>query len=132
VAKLKTFFSSTSTYDSFYVFHKPSPSDPPVFIWSAALGIAGTNAGATTVANEAVFSFKTPQPGGLKVYLMETAFGNDLKAPQPATTGSDQRNFTDYMVGSTSWVIGRNGSPPLIPLFLTTKENDHLRRRYLL
>lgn len=132
VAKIKPFFPAAASFDNFYVFYKPTPTDPPTLIYAAALGIAGTGAGSSTVANEAVFTFKTPRPGGLKIYMMETIYTNDLKFPL-SIVGSDPENLlAAYMCGNDAWIIGRNNDFPLIPLNGTTKENDHLRRKYLL
>lgn len=132
ITLLQPFFHTTDTFNNYFVFSKPLPADPPVFIWSGTIGVAGSASAADTPCGEAVFSFKTPNAGGLKLYLMETIYANNLKDALPATTGTPERALTDYMTGGNAFVIARNNSFPLIPLFLTTKLNDHLRRKYLL
>lgn len=129
---VKQAFNTGSTIDSYFVFSQPTPTSVPVFVWSDVLGIAGTSASALQPGGEMVVTFKTPHPGGLKIYLMETVFTFNIKQAQPIAGPSFQRDLTDYITGDDDWIIGRNGDFPLIPLFLTTKLNDHLRRKYLL
>lgn len=132
VTLLKPFLDTSSTFDNFYAFSKPTPTSPPVLVWTGTLNIAGTGSTAAIPAEEILFTFKTPTPGGLKLYLMEGIFLLNYQAPLPTTGSSPQAALNNYITGPDDWVIGRNGNFPLIGLKITTKMNDHLRRKYIL
>lgn len=132
VALLKPFMDTTATFDNFYAYSKPTPTSAPVLIWTGALAVAGTSGTAVVPAEEIMFTFKTPAPGGLKLYLMEATFALNYRAPLPTTGASPQAALNNYICGPNDWIIGRNGNFPLIGLNITTKMNDHLRRKYIL
>jgi hypothetical protein len=128
----KPFFNTSSTLDSYYAYSRPTPSDPPEFIYTAPIGLAGTSAFATVPGVETVISFKTSLLGGLKLYLMEAVLAANIKTPLPTPLDAATLAFTDYVIGDDGWITGRNNQFPLAPLFLTTKLNDYYRRKYLL
>jgi hypothetical protein len=132
VGKLLAFFNTADLFTSYEVYHKPTPSSPPAFIWADNLNTAGTASTADTPANEGVFTFKTTTAGGLRLYLMENILGTNHKTPLPGTAGSPGALLTDYILGPSDWIIGRNNQFPMAGLWLTTKLNDSLRRKYLL
>lgn len=132
VTVLKGFMDAGATFDNFYAYSKPTPTSAPVLIWTGVLGVAGTGAGSPVAASEILLTFKTPAPGGLKLYLMEGVFALNFQSPLPTTGSSPQALTNNFITGATDWVIGRNGNFPLIGLNITTKMNDHLRRKYIL
>lgn len=128
----KVFLKTTDTFTAYEVYYKPTPTSATVFIYSATLSVAGTSGGARAACGESVITFKTPEAGGLKLYLMEGSWTENVKTPLPVATGDPVRDYTDYITGDDDWIVGRNNNFPLVPLFWTTKLNDHLRRKYLL
>lgn len=125
-------FHSDATFDSYEVYHKSTLTSAPMLIYAAALGIPGVGTPANVEFSEIVASFKTPSPGGLKIYLMEGNVAVDLKIPFPAAPGSEGSFLESFILGADNFVMGRNDEFPLIGLFLTTKQNDFYRKRYKL
>lgn len=112
----------------------PGPDGDPVWIYSHLIGLQGSGTGSTAAAGEAVMSFRTDQGGLLKIYWMEP-YAALLTVPvqsYPFPAGGTT-TFANYMLGGTSWVVGRDGGAPAVPIKFTTKTNDALRRKlYLL
>lgn len=129
---IKAFFNTGSTFDSFECYHQSSPTSAPLFIFAAPLGINGTSATAPVAAGEGIFTFKTAAPGGLKLYLMEGVLTPNFKEVAPYSPGSPERALNTYILSNDNWITGRNNLQPLVGLFMTSKMNDHLRRRYIL
>lgn len=132
ISVIAPFFHTDATFDSYYVFHKPTISAPPVFIYTAPLGLPGTSANPTIPFSETVISFKTPQPGGLKIYLMEGTQPVDVKIGLPDPADATITNFLDFMLGDNAFIFGRNNNLPLAGINLTTKQNDFYRKKYKL
>jgi hypothetical protein len=123
-------FNTADSFDSFEVYHKATLTSDPVFVYGAALGLPGTAAAADVAYSEAVWTFKTPTAGGLKIYLMETIIPVDSRVPLPATGNPVVNNLAAFILSADDWIIGRNGDFPLLGLFMTSKQNDFYRRKY--
>jgi hypothetical protein len=132
VAAIDLDFNTSDSFDSFEVYHKAAIDADPVFIYGAPLGLPGTSAAADVAYSEAVWTFKTPTAGGLKIYLMETIIPVDNKTPLPATGNPVVNDPAAFILSADNWIIGRNGDFPLLGLFMTSKQNDYYRRKYKL
>lgn len=119
-------------FDSYEVYHKAALDADPVLVYASVLAIVGLIPGDGTEFSEAVWTFKTPSPGGLKIYIMEGSEGVDLKKPLPIPTDPDTNAIPAYIMSDDNWILGRNGNQPILPLFMTSKQNDHYRRKYKL
>ena len=132
VSVLQPFFNTSDTFDSYEAYHKATLTSPPLFVYGAPLALAGTASSADTAYCEMVFTFKTPEPGGLKLYLMEPAFPVDTKDPLPTGSNTTIDALNTFILGANDWIVGRNNNFPLLGLFVTSKQNDFYRRKYKL
>ena len=119
-----------ATFDKFQVFHKATLTSPPTFIYAAPLGLPGTSSAATVLYSEMVFTYKTPEPGGLKFYWMEGVLAADVKHSLPFPSDAVITAFNDFILSDDNFVTGRNGNFPLVGISLTSKQNDFYRRKY--
>lgn len=131
-AAINDSFNTSDSFDSYEVYHKGTVDGPTVFLYGAALGLPGINPTADQAYVEAVWTFKTPESGGLKIYLMETILGADQKIPLPVPANPVVNNINAFVMSDDNFIIGRNNNMPLLPLFCTTKQNDFYRRKYKL
>lgn len=129
---IETVFNTADSFDSYEVYHKATITSDPVFIYGASLGLPGTAATADVPYSEAVWTFKTPESGGLKIYLMESLIPVDLQIALPVPGNPAVNAINAFIMSADNFIIGRNGNFPLLPLFMTSKQNDFYRRKYKL
>lgn len=127
----KFLLSEDSTIASADFWSQPTPDDDPVWINSTALNIPGAGAGSVQPAAVTTMTFRTI--GGHLLKLLVCDPQNELlvnlriPAPYPASVLKD---FTDYIVDTGSWVVGRDGTYPAVSIAATTKYNDALLHEY--
>lgn len=110
-------------------WYKPTAMDDPLWIFTHSLAAAGDSATAAVFAQQYTLSFRTVAGGVLKLTVMETVVVNNVKNAYPfASTPSD--NLGAFCTGDDSPFIGRDGAFPAVPIFLTTKTNNRLRKKY--
>jgi hypothetical protein len=132
VNAVRILFANADTFDSFEVYHKAAIDSDPVFIFGAPIGVNGNSGLADVAFSEAVWTFKTPTQGGLKIYFMEQRLPVDVKFPLPIPLNPTVDAPSVFILGATNWITGRNNDFPLLPLYCTTKQNDFYRRKYKL
>lgn len=125
-------FATSDSFDSYEVYHKATVDGDPVFVWGAPIGEPGTSGAADVAYSEAVYTFKTPTAGGLKIYLMETTISVDQKVALPTSAFPTIQAVADFILSADDFIIGRNGDFPLLGLYMTSKQNDFYRRKYKL
>jgi len=126
----KALFAATETIDHAEVWSQPTPDDDPVWIFSDAISVAGTNGVATSVGSEAVMTFRTASGGLYRWYCMEPSLPPN-QVYSPATFPAAYAAISDYLIGGDSWVYGRDNGKVAVPLSMKTKTNDVLRRLLL-
>jgi hypothetical protein len=100
--------------------------DQFVFAWN--VDKLGLSVAATVATSQFVMSFKTALGTAYKLYLMETILQPNLR-DLPPYTEANRLALSDFVVGDTSPVYGRQNSYPFVPVSAITKTNDKLRKQ---
>lgn len=127
ITAVKPLFHSSVTFTYAELWNIASPESDPVYQDTTSLGVAGTAATAPTSMAQAVVSGRTQNGGIAKLYFMEPSVTVNTKL-KPVYSGVYLAIQT-YMLGSTSWIVGRNGGFWIAMPQVTTKTNDALRRQ---
>lgn len=127
ITVIKPFFHTSVTFTYAELWNMSAPDADPVYQDNVNLAIAGTSAIAVIPMSQTVFSGRTQDGGVAKLYLMETSQAVNTKT-KPVYTGAILAVQT-YMLGNTSWIVGRNGGFWVAMPQVTTKTNDTLRRQ---
>lgn len=122
---IKGIFNTAVDFTLAEYWQKPNPADDPVFIQSHAPGLSGTVATATSVASQAIWTFRTFAGGIKRLYLMESVNTPNQFISAPFAAGT-VKTISDYMVAATGWIVGKDNSYPYVPLRYLTKTNDAL------
>jgi hypothetical protein len=129
LALIKVFFPA-SVHFGLAEIHTVDPAtgeDRFIFAWNA--GVVGTAGGSAIVAGQAVFSFKTSIGSAYKLYLMESVTPVNLRFLPPYVDAPNS-NLSDFVVGASSPVYGRQNAYPFVPVSLISKTNDKLRAQH--
>lgn len=124
---IKPLFFTSVTFTYAELWNMASVDADPVYQDTFMLGVPGTGATAVNLMSQTVISGRTQDGGIAKLYLMETSAAVNQKI-KPVYTSSYLAIQT-YMLGSTSWIVGRNGGFWIAMPQVTTKTNDTLRRQ---
>lgn len=130
VTLLKPFMHTSSTFVDVELWTMTTPTADPIFQDVQPLGIAGTGATATIPREQFVGTFRT-QGGSLwRLYLMEAIVQTDqvINPPYNATYAT----LVNGLTGNNSYVAGRDGSFLNSCVRFVSKENDALRKKFLL
>lgn len=104
----------------------------PEFREAYDIDVDGTNGGSVAPFSQLVINHRTDGGGLLRWYVMEgagyTVDGRDL-APLNASTF---KSVSDFLIASTGFVFGRDGTRPISAIAATTKTNDALRKKYFI
>lgn len=127
---LKPFMHTSSTFVDVELWTMSSPTADPVFQDVQPLGIAGTAATATIPREQFVGTFRT-QGGSLwRLYLMEAVVQIDQVTNPPYN--ANYAALVTALTGLSSYVAGRDGTFLNSCVRFVAKENDALRKKYLL
>lgn len=100
--------------------------DQFIFAWN--LGVLGTSPTATHATGEAVATFKTSVGSLYRLYMMESILTPNARALPPYSDPTIQA-LSDFVVGNSSPVYGRQNAYPFVPVSFITKNNDKLRKQ---
>lgn len=128
---LKALLNTADTIDSADLYQLASPTSVPVFRSTYLIGVNGTQSTATVPWEQMVWTFRNDDGGHLKVYLMEGVFPLNYRKTYSAA-GSTAVALFDFVMSGAGFIFSRDEGIPIAPIFVTTKENDALRKRYLL
>jgi len=128
---LKPFLNTADELQVAHLWHYDSEDGDPIFREEYAVAAAGTAAGAALPYGQQVFTMRTELGGLFRCYIMECSTVANVKAYPPFGTGAT-KNLTDFLKGSTSAVVGRDGAFLSSVVSQVTKYNDALRKKYLL
>lgn len=131
VVILKALFPLEATIDSAELYTIGAVGDSPIFRATHPIGVAGTTDDPVVVWGEAVHTLRADNGGILKLYLMENINGGENHLPYASCAPVNKALF-DFVQSSAGFIFARDGGVPISPLFLTTKTNDQLRKRFLL
>lgn len=132
VAILRPALATVTDIVSAEAWFAPSPTSDPVWVYTHPIGLAGTGAATATNMLQFVISFRTFLGGVYRMFLMEpsSSITANVRASYPFGAGT-ATNISNYLTGSTGWVIGRDGGSLVVPIWQTSKYNDALRKKRL-
>lgn len=127
---LKIVLSTTNSVINFAeLWTYDSEEGDPIFRETFEIDTIGTWATAPVQMGQLVLSFRTALGGVLKTYVMETpAVVNQILTP-PTMGGTQINAYRNWVLGSTGFVVGRDGSFPIAVIRGRTKTNDALRKK---
>jgi len=128
----KPFFPATDSLDSFEQYTQANCASAPVFQGTGTLvGLVGTAGGANVPWAQCDLTFKSAAGGRGIFKMLENVLAVDSKTDLNSYGASPEGDLRDYLIGSSSWFLARDGSYLSRPINLVTKTNDALRRKYL-
>lgn len=126
---LKTLIKTTDSYTYAELWTLSAFNADPIFREVFNVSVAGTNAGATVANSQAVMTLRTNLGGVARIFVMEGTSQVPLKLVAPFSAGA-VKDLSDFLIGNTSPVIGRDGATLTAPVSFITKTNDVLRRKF--
>lgn len=127
-ALVKVFFPASVHFGLAEVHNVDPTTGEDSFIYAWNIGLVGTAGGAAVAAGQAVFSFKTSIGSAYKMYLMESVTPVNLRL-LPPYVDAPNLNLSDFIVGGSSPVYGRQNAYPFVPVSIVSKTNDKLRKQ---
>lgn len=122
--------SSSGVFQTAELWTYPDEESDPVFREVMALGISGTGSGTPGAVIQFVMTLRTTEGGIGKVYIMGTNLSSNSKFVPPNWSSNTAINaLEDYLIGSTSVVVGRDTSFLQAAIKALTKTNDALRKK---
>jgi hypothetical protein len=108
----------------------PTDTSDPIWIWTEAVGKAGTATTASADLLQSVMTFRTALGGLFRLYNMEISgeIPVNYRSVWPFSAGP-YLNMANYLIGDSSPVIGRDDASLVVPIAFTTKYNDALRKK---
>lgn len=130
VTALTANLRTEDTVNDITFFYQPDPLVPPVLTDVLAIEASGTvDTGTDFPLAEAVWSFKTPSVGGLRIFVLEGVYDEDIVIRASGDLAGGQVTMSDFILSELSPIVGRNGEFPILFRSFITKENDHLRNK---
>jgi len=132
VAKLIPLFASAdATIDNADLWKVQEGTFVREYRSSYDISTPGTHAGATGLASEKIFTFRTLEGNIMKIYL-EEAVGVINTAVTYASLGAGvEQDLFDYVASPSAWILARDTSYPWFPLKYNGGQNESLwRKRY--
>jgi len=123
-------FFKTTTHFGLAEAHTVDPTtgeDAFIFAWN--LGLTGGDVGTQISSGQQVVVFKTSVGSLYKLYMMENVSPVNVKVLPPFVAGP-LLDLSDFIVGGSSPVYGRQNAYPFVPVSSLTKTNDKLRKQH--
>jgi len=131
---VRTVYDADTTFISAEFWSKPTPADDPVWCYEHPINVTGNVVGNVQLAGEMVFSFRTFGGHLMKLYFMDFSDQIDLNVRAALGTigAGANANIRDYVLSDASWLVAKDNSHAVAPLYYNTKMNDVLRRKEIL
>lgn len=127
---VKALFNTGSEFSVAELWGYTDPDSDPTFLSAYAAAVNGTSATAASPYTQLTLTFRSAAGGVSRITLMEGVTTPNQVNAFPWTGGYDA--LADYLMGSTSPVIARDGGFLISGIRWAAKTNDALRRKYLL
>lgn len=127
IALLRPLFQNTTEFTKAEAWFYPTGAADPIWVWTYAIGLLGSNVGTNVVSSQMVVSFRSLVGGLAKIYLMEGVFTPNVRNSYPFGAGN-LTNLTNYMIGGTSFWYARDNGALIVPIWSSSKTNDKLRK----
>lgn len=122
--------AATGSVDYAELWTYESLDGDPIFRASSALTLAGNGGQPATLMQQSVITFRTKNGGISKLYIMEQALAvNQVLSPPGFGGNTVLGGLSTLVLGSSGFVVGRDGSFPIAAIRARTKTNDALRRK---
>lgn len=129
VQRYKALFNVGDAINYVEYWEQADENADPVWKETYEVAVSGTNNGADVANSETVYTFRCDDGSLLKVYAMENANLYTFYDRAPLTSGSN-KDFADWVVGSTGIIQSRAGGRPSAVISARSKINDILRKKY--
>lgn len=129
MAVVTPFYDDTTLFGLAEVYSVNPATEERTFIYGWNVGLTGDGTLVEVPLTMATMSFKTVAGGVYKFVMMEQGFGANQKRYPPFDDSPAREALAAYIVGSTSWIVGRDNTYPFAPLSFTVKTSDALRKR---
>lgn len=127
---LRGLMHTSATFQYAELWTVSAPGADPVFRETAQLAIAGTNAAASQVASQILFSFRTAEGGVGRIVLLDGVFAPNNRYLAPNYGNAAILAIVNQLVSNTSVNVGRDDGYIIAVPKVLTKTNDALRRKY--
>lgn len=108
--------------------YPPEPSQVRQFITAGTPDTPPSYTGACVAAHARIYTLRTSNGGRMNLYWMEDKNSLETQVPWGDATGADDAYF-DYILGSTSPHVGRDGGIPIAGINVNFGQNEKLRRK---
>lgn len=130
VALLQPAWTADCTFNNAHLFKYTPLSFERTWYSSYGIGVDGTHAGVYSKANETITTYRT-QEGGIFRLTMEELFIDFFGKSSLAAAGAYQGDLRDFILGGDNWILARDTSYPVWPLYLLHGQNEAIfKRRY--
>lgn len=131
VNKLKARYPVNANFVDYTIYTMDNPTADPVPRYTAALGIAGTDATVNwQKAVQVTMSFRTTAFGASKLVLLDASSDNDFDKITDLTGLTAYQDIVDQWTDVNNAWSGRDGTRPATFTQIAKDLNDKLRRSY--
>lgn len=131
IAKEVGFLKTTDGFNRAELWTLASPTSDPLFREAYDIAVAGAATAPVVPFSQYVLTHRTSLGGVGRLYIMEGPISTDTFDRAPLAAGGG-KTLSDYMIGTTGWVRGRDGGKLVTPISAIGKVNDKLRKKYRL
>lgn len=128
-AVITPFFKTTTHFGLAEAHTVDSVTGADSFIYAWNLGLTGGDIGTQVTNGQQVLVFKTSVGSLYKLYMMENVSPVNVKVLPPYSAGPIA-DLSDFVVGASSPIYGRQNAYPFVPVSSLTKTNDKLRKQH--
>ena len=127
-AVIQPFFNTSTHFGLAEAHTVDATTGEDAFIFAWNVGLLGTDIGANRATDQLVFVFKTNVGSLYKLYLMEGIQAPNIKVIPPYAAGV-YKTLSDFVIGDSSPIYGRQNAYPFVPVSYLSKTNDKLRKQ---
>ena len=125
VLLIRELFNTLTTIDDYTLWKYTPLTFDKVFITTASIGSTGNNALPINLSFQQIMTFRTLEGGVMKLNFMETAATSIARLPY-AASGPFVTAIFDFINSAINWVLARDTSYPIAPIFSMGGENEAL------
>jgi hypothetical protein len=131
IAVLKTQWLPTTRFVNYTLFSQPGVGDVPVPVWSAPIGVNGTNAGAgVNKATQRTWTWRADDFTLFRQVHLDVPMTGEFDKITDLSGDATAVAINDYVTALATWIASRGGGRPNTFLSITETLNEKLRRSY--
>jgi hypothetical protein len=124
-----------TSWSHYEIWMETAPGVQPHFVYTGTFTGKGGNPAFGTLVNgalEGTMTFRTSKGGRFRSVLFEVPFGIDANiGPAAIALDANMNGWMTYLLGTSSPVVGRDGSKPSGVIRMVTKINDAWRKKLI-